>query len=83
MTDYIQKKVFRLKTLTPVHISDGSEGDIIPSEYAISESGQLYKINLAILIDKLPVDYLSALTDLMDKEDFVGIRSFIQSTWKT
>jgi CRISPR-associated protein Csm5 len=33
--------------------------------------------------EKLPVDLLSALTDLMDKEDFVGIRSFIQSAWKT
>lgn len=82
MTDYIQKKVFRLTTLTPVHISDGSEGDIIPSEYVISETGQLHKINLSMLIEKLPVDLLSALTDLMDKENFVGIRSFIQSTWK-
>lgn len=82
MTDYIQKKVFRLKTLTPVHITDGYEGDIIPSEYVISESGQLHKINLSMLIEKLPEDSLSALTDLMDKEDFVGIRSFIQSTWK-
>jgi len=83
MTDYIQKKVLRLKTLTPVHISDGSEGDIIPSEYVISDSGQLHKINLAMLIEKLPADSLSELTDLMDREDFVGIRSFIQSTWKT
>jgi CRISPR-associated protein Csm5 len=82
MTDYIRTKVFKLITLTPVHISDGFEGDIIPSKYVISESGQLHKINLSMLIDKLPADLLSALTDLMDKEDFVGIRSFIQATWK-
>lgn len=83
MTDYIQTKIVRLRTLTPVHISDGSEGDIIPSEYVISEAGQLHKINLAMLIEKLPAESLSELTDLMDKEDFVGIRRFIQSTWKT
>ena len=83
MTEYIRKKVFRLKTLTPVHITDGYEGDIIPTEYVISEAGQLHKINLSMLINKLPVDLLSALTDLIDKEDFVGIRSFIQSAWKT
>jgi CRISPR type III-A-associated RAMP protein Csm5 len=82
MTNYIRTKVFKLKTLTPVHISDGFEGDIIPSEYVISESGQLHKISLSMLIDKLPADLLSALTDLMNKEDFVGIRSFIQATWK-
>jgi CRISPR type III-A-associated RAMP protein Csm5 len=82
MSNYILKTLFKLKTLTPVHISDGHEGDIIPSEYIISDSGQLHKINLSILIEKLPADLLSELTDLMDKEDFVGIRNFIQSVWK-
>ncbi len=82
MTDFILKKTFRLKTLTPIHISDGSEGDIIPSEYVISDSGQLHKINLSMLIENLPADSLAEATDLMDKEDFVGIRNLIQSTWK-
>lgn len=82
MTNYIHTKVFRLKTLTPVHISDGSEGDIIPSQYVISDSGQLHKINLSMLIEKLPTDLLAEFSDLADKENFVGIRTFIQTTWK-
>ncbi len=82
MSNFIQKKHYRLKILTPVHISDGSEGEIIPTEYVISDSGLLYKINLARLIDKLPENSLSELTECMDKVDLIKIRAFIQSTWK-
>jgi len=82
MSDFIQKKHYRLTTLTPVHISDGSEGDIIPTEYVVSESGRLHKVNLAKLIGNLPEKSLPELMEYMNKEDLIKIRDFIQSIWK-
>ncbi|HHT9121419.1 MAG TPA: type III-A CRISPR-associated RAMP protein Csm5 [Candidatus Wunengus sp. YC63] len=81
MSEYIEKKLLKLKLLTPVHISDGYEGELIPTEYVITDSGQLHKIDLAKLISQLPEDKLNLLNTFLEREDIIGIRNFIKSLW--
>lgn len=81
MSEYIEKKLLKLKLLTPVHISDGYEGELIPTEYVITDNGQLHKIDLAKLISQLPEDKLNLLNTFLESEDIIGIRNFIKSLW--
>jgi CRISPR-associated protein Csm5 len=82
MTAYIEKRVFKLKLLTPVHISDGYEGDLIPTEYVVTDSGQLHKIDLSKLIQHIPEDRMVMLNEYLEHEDIIGIRNFVKLLWK-
>lgn len=82
MNEYIQTKFFKVKLLTPVHISDGYEGELIPTEYVIDGNGQLHKIDLSKLIERLDQDALAKFNQLMDNEDLPGIRNFIRVLWQ-
>ena len=82
MTAYIEKRVFKLKLLTPVHISDGYEDDLIPTEYVVTDSGQLHKIDLSKLIQHIPEDRMVMLNEYLEHEDIIGIRNFVKLLWK-
>ncbi len=81
MSEFIQKKNIHLKCLTPVHIADGAEGDLIPNDYVISEKGEFVRINLPVLISSLPEDSLALLQKYLDADDFIGTRNFIRTLW--
>lgn len=82
MSVYIEKKRLKLRVLTPVHISDGSQGELIPTEYIITDKGQLHKIDLAELVRQIPDDKLGRLNTLIEAEDIIRIRNFIKLLWK-
>jgi len=82
MTEYIQKKCVRMRFLTPVHISDGYEGELIPTEYVITSSGMLHKIDLGKLIGLLPENSFDNLNVYIENEDLIGIKNFIKLLWQ-
>ena len=82
MSEYIEKKILKLKLLTPVHITDGYAGELIPTEYVITDNGQLHKIDLARLISQIPDNKLDQFNKLLDKESIIEIRNFIKLLWK-
>jgi CRISPR-associated protein Csm5 len=83
MTEYIQKKFLKMKLLTPVHISDGCEVELTPTEYLLSDDGQLHRIDLAKVIGHLPEDSLSEINKYLVTENLHGLRNFIKSLWQT
>lgn len=82
MADYVEKKIFRLKLLTPVHISDGYEGELLPTEYVVTDNGVLHKIDLSRLVSHIPEDHMVLFNEHLENEDIIGIRNFIKSLWK-
>lgn len=82
MEEFIEKKTFKLKTLTPLHISDGAEGEIIPTEYVISDDKILHKINLPRFISLMPESRKIQLDNHLENEDFIALRRLIQTCWQ-
>ncbi len=81
MTNYIEEQKIKCKLLTPIHISDGYEGELIPTEYVITDSGEFHKIDLARLITKIPENRLIELNRFLEYEDIIGIRNFVKLLW--
>lgn len=82
MEEYIKKKTLKLEILTPVHISDGAEGEIIPLEYVVSDNKILHKIRLGRFIDLMAEDKKDRLNTLIEAEDILKLRDFIRNTWQ-
>lgn len=82
MTDYVEKKIFRLKLLTAVHISDGYEGELLPTEYVVTNNGVLHKLDLPRLIIRIPEDRMVLFNEHLENEDIIGIRNFMKSLWQ-
>jgi CRISPR-associated protein Csm5 len=82
MSEYVEKRALKLKLLTPVHISDGYEGELIPTEYVVTNSGKLHKMDLSKLISCLPQDRVDSLNEYLENEDIIGIRDFVKSLWE-
>lgn len=82
MEEFIEKKTFKLKILTPLHISDGAEGEIIPTEYVISDDKILHKIDTSRFIRLMPESSKGQLDNYLENENFIALRRLIQTCWQ-
>lgn len=68
-----------LTPLTPIHIGSGNE--LTPYNYVI-KNDIFYRISLEKVIPKLSLDERNELVRILESDNFVKIRSFIQKVYK-
>lgn len=68
-----------LTPLTPIHIGSGNE--LTPYNYVI-KNDIFYRISLEKIIPKLPIADRSELVKILETNNFIKIRSFIQKVYK-
>lgn len=68
-----------LTPLTPIHIGSGNE--LTPYNYVI-KNDTFYRISLEKIIPKLSLDERNELVRILESNNFIKIRSFIQKVYK-
>ena len=66
-----------LTPLTPIHIGSGNE--LTPYNYVI-KNDTFYRISLKKIIPKLSLDERNELVRILESNNFIKIRSFIQKS---
>jgi len=79
--NFIEKRTLKVKVITPVHITDGHEGAILPTDYVISQDNILYRIDLTRFIFMMPESQRKDLYSLIETENIRAVRSLVKDCW--
>lgn len=78
-----EKLELKIKTLTPLHITDGALTELTPLEYVVDEKGLLHFLDLSTFVKVLTVKEREDFTAAAESDSIPTICRYIQELWQT